>query len=128
MKLRAIMAAGAVMTIALSPAFAASALTAADTDKDGTIDLAEAQAAAGASFDKLDVGHAGTLERKDLKGRVSDKDWMAADPLNDTTMTKDEYVGFVKIIFKRVDRDNDGTIDAKELQTPAGRDLLRLMK
>jgi Ca2+-binding EF-hand superfamily protein len=32
------------------------------------------------------------------------------------------------VLFKRADPDNDGTIDAKELNSPAGHALLRLLK
>ena len=55
-------------------AFAASTLATVDTDKDGTIDVNEAQTAAGAVFDKLDADHDGTLDAKELKGRISKKD------------------------------------------------------
>jgi hypothetical protein len=110
-----------------SPAFAASALGAIDTDKDGTIDLAEAKAAAGALFDKLDVDHDGTLDRKELINRISAEDWKIADPDNDKTISKDEYMAFVEVAFKRANPDNDGTIDAKELKTPAGHALLLLL-
>jgi hypothetical protein len=118
----------AILITSASPGLAASALSALDTDKDGTVDLSEAKAAAGALFDKLDVDHDGTLDRKELKGRISDKDWAIADPDNDKTISKDEYLAFVEVAFKRADADNDGTIDAKELKSPAGRALLRLLK
>ena len=75
-----------------SPAFAASAIDSLDTDKDGTVDLAEAKAAASALFDKLDVDHDGTLDRKELKDRISAADWKIADPDNDKTISKDEYL------------------------------------
>jgi hypothetical protein len=112
----------------VSPAFAASALSALDTDKDGTVDLAEAKAAASAIFDKLDKDKDGTLDRKELHGRISNKDWAAADPDNDKTVSKDEYLAFVEEAFKRADPDNDGTIDAKELRSRDGRALLRLLR
>ena len=111
-----------------SPAFAASALSALDSDKDGTVDLAEAKAAATARFDKLEKDNDGTLDHKELKGRVSEKDWAIADPDNDKTISKDEYLAFVEVAFKGADEDNDRTIDAKELRGPAGRALLRLLK
>lgn len=117
----------AALVTSASPAFAASALAALDTDKDGTVDLAEAKAAAGALFDKLDVDHDGTLDHKELGSRISAKDWATADPDNDKTVSKDEYLAFVEVAFKRADPDNDGTIDAKELQSPAGRALSRLL-
>jgi hypothetical protein len=40
---------------------------------------------------------------------------------------KDEYFAFVEAAFKSADMDNDGTIDAKELRSPAGRALQRLL-
>ena len=52
---------------------------------------------------------------------------MIADPDNDKTISKDEYLAFVEVAFKRANPDNDGTLDAKELKTPAGRALLRLL-
>lgn len=117
----------AIVVTSASPAFAASALAALDTDKDGTVDLAEAKAAAGALFDKLDVDHDGTLDHKELRGRISAGDWKTADPDNDKTVSKDEYLAFVEVAFKHADPDNDGTIDAKELKSPAGRALSRLL-
>ena len=117
----------AMVVSTASPAFAASALDSLDPDKDGTVDLAEAKAAAGALFDKLDVDHDGTLDRKELGNRISAADWKIADPDNDKTISKDEYLAFVEVAFKRANPDNDATIDAKELKTPAGRALLRLL-
>ena len=119
---------GAMLVMSASPAFAASALAASYTDHDGTVDLNGAKAAAGALFDKLDVDHDGTLDHKELKGRISQKDWAVADPDNDKTISKDEYLAFVEAAFKRADPDNDGTIDAKELGSPAGRALVRLLR
>ena len=118
----------AIWAAGVSPAHAASALSALDTDKDGTVDLAEAKAAPSALFDKLDANHDGTLDRKEVKDRIPANDWAAADPDNDKTISKDEYLAYVETVFKRADKDNDGTIDAKELQSPPGRALLRLLK
>ena len=50
-----------------------------------------------------------------------------ADPDNDKTISKDEYLAYVEAVFKKADTDNDGTLDAKELKTPAGHALLRLL-
>jgi Ca2+-binding EF-hand superfamily protein len=118
----------AMAVVGASPSFAASALASLDTDKDGTVDLAEAKAAASALFDKLEKDKDGTLDHKELHGRISEKEWAVADPDNDKTISKDEYLAYVEVLFKRADPDNDGTIDAKELSSPAGRALLRLLK
>ena len=96
-------------------------------DKDGTVDLNEAKAAATALFDKLEKDNDGTLDRKELHGRIPDADWAVADPDNDKTISKDEYLAYVEAVFKKADTDNDGTLDAKELKTPAGRALVRLL-
>ena len=118
----------AMVVMNASPCFAASALESLDPDHDGTVDLAEAKAAASALFDKLEKDHDGTLDHKELHGRISDKDWAVADPDNDKTVSKDEYLAYVEVLFKKADPDNDGTIDAKELGSPAGHALLRLLK
>ena len=58
------------------------------------------------------------------------KEFKAADPDNDGTLTKDEYLAIVEKLFKKADVDNDGTLDAKELRSKAGRapELLRALK
>jgi len=112
----------------VSPVIAASEFRGIDTDNDGTIDLNEAKAAAGAVFDKLEVNHSGTIDRAELRGRISEKDWATADPDHDGTLTKDECLNFVELAFKRADKDGEGTVDAKEARAPAGRALMRLLR
>lgn len=99
-----------------------------DTDHDGTVDLAEAKAAASALFDKLERDKDGTLDKHELARRLSAKELAAADPDHDGTLTKDEYLAVVAQRFSAADPDHDGTLDARELQSPAGRALLRLLK
>ena len=55
------------------------------------------------------------------------KEFKAADPDNDGTLTKDEYLAIVERLFKKADVNNDGTLDAKELKSKAGRALKRLI-
>jgi Ca2+-binding EF-hand superfamily protein len=114
------------------PAFAKShqtdALKMLDTDNDGTVDLDEAKKAASALFDKLDRDHDGTLDKRELAGRLSAKEFAAADPDHDGTLSKDEYLAIVEQRFKAANSDNDGTLDAKELSSKAGRSLLRLLR
>jgi len=99
-----------------------------DTDKDGTIDINEAKAAAATEFDKLDKDHEGTLDKKELGRRISKKDWPAADPDKDGTIDKNEYMALVETRFKAADADNEGTVSAQELGTPAGKSLYKLLK
>jgi Ca2+-binding EF-hand superfamily protein len=99
-----------------------------DTDKDGTLDLAEMEAAAGAAFDRLNKDKDTTLEYHETKGRVSKKAFLAADPDKDNTLTKDEYIAMAEKLFKAADLENDGTLDARELRSRAGRALQRLLQ
>ncbi|WP_182592662.1 EF-hand domain-containing protein [Methylobacterium fujisawaense] len=132
--LAAMLVLGLVVPTALpSAAFARSSgtertLKMVDTDKDGTIDLAEAQAAAGKVFDAAETDKDGTVDAKELKGRVSKTDLKATDTDNDGTLDRKEYLALVEQRFKAADPDKDGTLDAKELKTPAGRSLLQLLK
>ena len=105
-----------------------AAVSTYDTDKDGTVDLNEAQAGAGAVFDKLDADKDGTLDENELQGRLTRTQFREADPDNDKTLTKDEYLVFVAKAFRTANPDGDSTIDTKEFQTTAGRALLRLMQ
>ena len=115
-----------------SPVLADSRRTAAirmfDTDNDGTLDLAEVKKAASALFSKLDRDHDGTLDKRELAGRLSAREFAAADPDHDGTLTMDEYLAVVEQRFNAANPDKDGTLDAKELNTSAGRALLRLLK
>ena len=82
---------------------------------------------AGDLFGKLDTDNDGTLSDKELRGRLSRKDFTAADPDQDKTLTKDEYLAVVEQRFKAADKDNDGTLSPSELHTPAGKALGRLL-
>jgi len=115
-----------------SPVLAASRRAAAipmfDTDNDRTLDLAEVKKAASALFARLDRDHDGTLDKRELAGRLSAGEFAAADPDHDGTLTVDEYLRVVEQRFYAADPDKDGTLDGKELNTSAGRALLRLLK
>ena len=113
------------------PVLAASGVDAIklfDTDKDGTLDLAEVKKAASSLFAKLDRDHDGTLDKRELAGRLSASELAAADPDRDGTLTLDEYLAVVERRFNAANPDRDGTLDAKELNSRAGKALLRLLK
>jgi Ca2+-binding EF-hand superfamily protein len=121
----------AIGTVAgmILPTWAASGpIRLLDTDNDGTVDLAEAKKAASALFDKLERDHDGTLDKRELAGRLSAKEFAAADPDHDGTLTKDEYLAVVEQRFNAANPDKDGTLDAKELNSAAGKALLRLLR
>ncbi len=110
-----------------SPVYAAAPVP-GDADNDGTTDLQEAKAAAGALFDQLDANHDGALDAKELKGRIVKKDLAAVDRGKDKTVSREEWLTYVEALFKVADKDGAGTLDAKEMRSPAGQKLKRLMK
>jgi len=99
-----------------------------DTDNDGTVDLNEAKKAAMELFDKLDADKDGTLDLKELHGRLSRKEFAAADPDHDKTLSRDEYLALVEQRFKAADTDHEGTLSNSEFHTPKGRALARLLR
>ena len=118
--------AASTATLAM-PVMAGAALAEDDTDHDSTVDLAEAKRAATETFNKLDGDKDGTLDLKELGGRLSRKELAAADGDHDKTLDKDEYLALVEQRFKAADADGDGSVSAAEFGTPAGRGLLRLL-
>ncbi|KAF2990901.1 EF-hand domain-containing protein [Methylocystis sp. MJC1] len=114
----------------VAPALAKKAppVASLDTDKDGTVDVNEANKSAEALFTKLDKDNDGTIEPKELQGRLSKKEFKAADPDNDGTLSKDEYLAVVGKLFKDADGDNEGTLDDKEFASKQGKALLRVVR
>jgi EF hand len=129
--MKKLVAIGALALIGLAPAPLAIAkpaapLAALDADKSGNVDSTEINKSAEALFDKLDKDKDGTLEPKELQGRLSKKAFKAADADNDGTLTRDEFLSATGNLFKSADPDNDGTLDARELASKQGKALLRL--
>ena len=104
------------------------ALAAVDPDNDGALDLAEAKKAAGALFDKLNRDKDSTLDKRELRGRLSAREIAAGDPDKDKTLDRAEYLAIVEAKFKAANTDKDGTIECKELDSRAGKALLRLLR
>ena len=108
---------------------AAEKMKAWDPDNDGTMDLAEANNAAGAMFDSLEGDNDGTLDRKEMAPtKVDKKTFNKADPDTDGTLTKVEYLTIVDARFRAADPDDDGTVSVAELKTKAGKALALLLK
>jgi hypothetical protein len=121
-----------MLTVSHWPASAASRsanpIKMFDTDNDGTLDLTEVKKAATALFTKLDRDHDGSLDKRELGGRLSAKELASADPDHDGTLTLEEYLAVVEQRFNAANSDGDSTLEAKELNSKAGRALLRLLK
>jgi Ca2+-binding EF-hand superfamily protein len=99
-----------------------------DTDNDSTVDLTELNKAAEELFGKLEKDNDGTLDKKEIQGRLTRKEFASADPDNDGTLTKDEFLAAVSALFKDADPDNDGTLDEKEFASKQGKALLRVAR
>ncbi len=100
-----------------------------DPDKDGTLDMAEANKAAEARFDSLEKDNDGTLDKKEISAaKVDKKTFKKVDPDNDGTISKEEFLSIVKTRFEAADADHDGTVSAAELKTKAGKALVKLLK
>ncbi|GLI95631.1 hypothetical protein LMG27198_46230 [Methylocystis echinoides] len=74
-----------VLVAPLSPALAkkrpkASPVATLDTDNGSTVDLNELNKAAKELFGKLERGNDGTLDKKQLQGRLGKESFAAADP------------------------------------------------
>ncbi len=66
--------------------------------------------------------------KRRVQPRSCAKDFAAADPDNDGTLDKNEFLALVEKRFKAANPDNDETIDTKELKSAAGRSLVVLLK
>lgn len=84
--------------------------------------------AASASLTALDPDNDGTLDAKELSGRVDEAGLKSADPDSDGTLDQKEYDILVETRFKAADPDNDGTLDDAELTTDAGKSFLLLVE
>ena len=79
------------------------------------------------TFAKLNPDNDGTLDAKELSGRLDEAGIKAADPDNDGTLDIKEYEALVAAKFKAANPDDDGTVDNKELDSPGGQELLKLI-
>jgi hypothetical protein len=103
-------------------------MKAIDTDHDGTIDLKEVRKAASAHLRHLDKDGDNTLDMKEMSRLgLNQKAFARADPDKDNTIDKREYLALVDRQFKAADPDNDGTLSSEEINTSAGRALMRLI-
>jgi hypothetical protein len=104
-----------------------AALKTIDPDNDGKLELSEAKKAAEAAFTKMNKDADKTVDRKELKGRVSRTELRSGDPDKDGTLDLAEYTAMVEKLFAAANKDKDGTLECAELKSSAGRALLKLL-
>ena len=73
------------------------------------------------SFKEINPDNDGTLDAKELEGRLTESEIKAADPDNDGTLDEKEYLAVVKKKFEAANPDNDGTVDLKSSSLPPAR-------
>ena len=106
----------------------ADPLRAYDIDKDGTLDLAEVKSAAAAHFDELNHDGDDSLDRREAAKVLRGGLFRKTDTDSDGTVDKAEYLALIERMFNRADTEHDGKLDRTELDSPAGKALLRLLR
>lgn len=101
-----------------------------DSDSDGTLDLDEVKKLASKAFAKLNTDKDNTLEINEVTGRLSAEEFDKANPDKDKDKSLDEaeYLALAEARFAAANPDKDGTIDCAELDSEAGKALMKLLK
>lgn len=122
----AMLSASAMTTaaLALSPS---KVIIAHDPDKDGSLDRREVIRAAIDKFKLLDHDHDGSLDQAELSGVLKSHHLAALEHHRNGTLRLGGYLRLVKRTFRYVNTDHDRTLEADELDTPAGHFLMRLI-
>lgn len=95
-----------------------------DTDKDGRISKAEADAEGAKLFAKLDENSDGKIEGNEMpqrhRARFGGKMFDRIDADQDGKVTKAEFQAAGDKFFQRLDKNGDGIIEKGEMQKPQG--------
>jgi hypothetical protein len=101
-----------------------------DADNDKTISLPEIDAFAVKKFDELKKPGEDALSMTELRGRISQPDFDAANTTRGEavpTLSKVEFLVWVDKLFKEANTVGEKTLSEEELKTPAGEKLIRLL-
>ena len=105
----------------------ADALKQLNHDADQTIELPEVFNRAVQRFNDLNKDNDLTLEKAEVQGLVTDAEWKQHNRDHDGALELDEWLKIVRARFTAADTDGDGRLTAKELESPAGQSLLKLV-
>jgi hypothetical protein len=101
-----------------------------DTDNDKTISFPEIDAFAVKKFDELKKPGEEALSIADLRDRISQADFDAANTTRGNavpTLSKVEFLAWVDKLFREANTVGEKTLSEEELKTPAGEKLIRLL-
>ena len=104
-----------------------------NTNADKTISMDELDTYAKKRFAELETDSDKVLDQKELKGRLSEAGMAMADTDKDKTVDEAEFVGYADKLFGEADvhKKTDAahpSLSKKELETPAGRKLMMLLR
>jgi hypothetical protein len=100
------------------------------TDNSNTISLPQIDAFATKKFDELKRPGEGALSMDDLRGRISQEDFDAANTTRGNavpTLSRVEFLAWIDKLFREANTVGEKTLSEKELKTPAGEKLIRLL-
>ncbi|MCK0196631.1 hypothetical protein MWN34_06850 [Ancylobacter sp. 6x-1] len=122
--------AGLVATGLAAPALAASAadvLAAAGKKPTDTLTVQEAIDLGTKLFSAINPDGDTTLEPDETEGRLTKKDWAKVNKDGDQTLEMDEWLGIVRARFNAADKNKDGKLTVKELDSKAGQQLILVL-
>jgi hypothetical protein len=79
-------------------------------------------------FDSMDKARTNKLTGWDLSAHMTASELKQADPDNDGTIDKSEYLVETIKRFDAADTDHDGSLSPSKWQTPAGQNLLKMLR
>jgi hypothetical protein len=100
------------------------------TNNSNTISLPQIDAFATKRFDELKKPGEEALSMADLRGRISQEDFDAANTTRGNavpTLSRVEFLAWVDKLFREANTVGEKTLSEEELKTPAGEKLIRLL-
>lgn len=97
-------------------------------DNQGFLSHPDAILLAGHAFDTINADHDGSLDARELEGRLTPAEIANEDPDKDGTLDKGEYLAAVDARFGAVNGKARNVLSCRELRSKAGEALLLLLK
>ena len=120
-----------VMAGGAAPSFAQRScrvLTPIYPDNQGVLSHVDAIALAGTAFDRINTDNDGSLDARELEGRLTPAELANEDPDKDGTLDKGEYLAAVDTRFGAINAKARNILSCRELRSKPGEALLRLLK